>query len=333
MPGWRTGACDGAETVVLDNGAIRVTVVPRLGGRIWSVVDGDSGAERLWRRPGASLASAPRGASYDDWFAGGWDDIFPSDGPGTAGGYDLPDHGEWWTEPAAWSVTERPGGPVLTLSGAGWRTPHRWTRTLSLIPGRPALRLSTLIVHTGTAADGPLPFLWRIHPALPALPGGRIHLPAATVLADGAFSTGLATGRCPWPDAPDLDGRIRDLSRIPGRGEGGRLLLYADHLTAGWCAVTGPDGAGLGFAFDRATIDTITLFADFGGWRGLQAIIPEPGAGFPAETGGVIAGESRRPVLRPGEAIRFDITAVAIAPGPGGIAAIGRDGGVIRAGG
>lgn len=334
MAGWRRETIDGAEAIVLENGAIRVTVLPRFGGRIWSIADLAGGRELLWRDPAAPrpLAPAPRGTPYDDRFAGGWDDIFPSDGPGRSAGRDLPDHGEWWTEPAAWSVAESPDGPVLTLSGAGWNTPHRWTRTLSLPPGLPALRVATTIAHAGSAADGPLRFLWRIHPAMPAAPGGRVHLPAATVLVDGAYSTGLPTGRTPWPVARGADGRERDLSRIPDGGEGGMLLLYADRLDAGWCAVTGPDGSGLGFAFDPAVIDTVTLFADYGGWRGLGAIIPEPGTGFPAEAEGAIAGERRRPELRPGEEVRFEITAVAIARGSNAIADIGRDGSVARAG-
>jgi hypothetical protein len=317
----------GEDAIVLENGALRVTVLPRYGGRIWSIIDREDGRERLWHNPAIPLAPAPRDAGYDDSFAGGWDDLFPSDAPGLAGPFAAPDHGEWWNEPAACTLAETADGPALTLSGAGWRTPHVWTRTLTLKGDRPVLTSSTIIRATG---EVPFPYLWRVHPPLPAIHGGRIHLPVTSVLVNGEHTPGLAIGRQPWPIATTHDGHSRDLSRIPDPAESGMIALYADTLDAGWCAITGPDGAGLGLAFDPSIIDTITLFADYGGWRGGRVIIPEPGVGFPADLGGTIAGVGRHPVLRPGEELRFEITAVSLPPGPNAIAAIDRDGAVTR---
>lgn len=38
-----------------------------------------------------------------DMWAGGWEELFPDDAPGSFGGRALPDHGEWWT--LKWDVT------------------------------------------------------------------------------------------------------------------------------------------------------------------------------------------------------------------------------------
>jgi len=47
-------------------------------------------------------------ASYDDVWAGGWEELFPNDAPGDSEGRRLPDHGEWWT--MDWSVAHASDG-------------------------------------------------------------------------------------------------------------------------------------------------------------------------------------------------------------------------------
>ena len=308
MPEWSgDGSVRGLRAVVLENWRLRVVVLPGLGGRIWSVRLKPLDRELLWHHPRRAPRPAPFGACFDDWFAGGWDELFPNDAPAVLDGEPLPDHGEWWALPSDWRVEERSGAVVLRLSGAGVVTQHHWERTIELRGDEPTLRLATTIRNQGVR---PLPFLWRTHPALPVAPGARIELPADRVTVDPAFSPGLEPGPFAWPLARTTGGDTVDLSVCPEPGPDRALLAYATGLRAGWCALTGADGAGVGFAFDPAAIDTVTLFASFGGWHGLETVVLEPGVGWPYDLDAARANGSAG-TLEPGGTATFDVAMVA----------------------
>src|SRR5438552_6543784 len=57
------------EAIVLDNGLLRLTVVPELGGKIVSLVRIESGNEFLLQPPEPKRAYRPRshGAKFDDY--------------------------------------------------------------------------------------------------------------------------------------------------------------------------------------------------------------------------------------------------------------------------
>jgi len=314
---------DGQAAVVLENAAVSLAVLPGLGGHVRSLVDRRSGRELLWRRPGVVPVPQPRGVAYDPIFAGGWDDLFPSDAPCAIDGYGLPDHGEWWNTPAAWEVREGPDRLELALSGEGGATPHRWERTLALVGDRPVVHHRTRIVNTG---DRPIPYLWRIHPALPAVAGARIEVPARSVLVEGEWSPGSAGGMQPWPLAEAAGGGTVDRSLVPPKGPESQLQCYFPVLDAGWCALVQPDGTGVGYAFDPTVVDTLTLFLSHGAWGGFETVILEPGVGYPADLSEA-AGRGRLALLEPGATVEYGMTVVPLAGAPGDrVAGISTDG-------
>jgi hypothetical protein len=98
----------GFEVLVLENSQVRASVIPSLGGRVWELLDRVRGRQWIWHREDVPLAVSPSGTSYDDVWAGGWEELFPNDAPGDFEGRALPDHGEWWT--TAWTVAEASDG-------------------------------------------------------------------------------------------------------------------------------------------------------------------------------------------------------------------------------
>src|SRR5680860_1402593 len=92
----------GLQTLVLENRLLRITVLPELGGKIWSIVSKPHDWEMLWRHPRMTPRPAHYGATYDNWFCGGWDEVFPNDCPVDIAGEPYPDHGEIWSLPANW---------------------------------------------------------------------------------------------------------------------------------------------------------------------------------------------------------------------------------------
>lgn len=311
-------------SVVLENDLLRVTVLPELGGKIWSIVFKPLDREMLWHHPDLKPGPVSPGAPYDDVFCGGWDELFPSDVAVEIDGFTLPDHGEWWSIPWAWRVDEGPGALTLTLEAGGFATSHQARRTITLREGRATIELGTSVHNTG---DRPIPYLWRHHPALPVEPGARIDLPAARVRADADLTVKIADGSFIWPHAVTESGGTVDFSVVPAADSGQVWMLYATELPAGWCAVSYPEeGIGIGLAFDAAIIDTITLFTTFGGWRDLATILPEPGVGYPADlTQARIAG--RHGTLAPGKTVEYAVTAV-VFEGHGPVGAISAAGDV-----
>jgi hypothetical protein len=300
----------GIVTVILENDALRVVVLPELGGKIWSIVYKPTQREMLWHHPTLLPRPVSPGDPYDDAFRGGWDELFPSDAPVAIDGFALPDHGEWWSIPWAWRVDETPETLTLTLEASGFATPHQARRTVTLREGSATFELGTWIQNTG---DRPIPYLWRHHPPFPVTPGARIDLPPANVLVDAELTPRIADASFVWPHARSVSGETVNLSILPAADSGQIWMLYATALPTGWCAVTYPDeGIGFGLAFDEAIVDTITLFATFGGWRGLTTILPEPGVGYPADLSRARA-MGRHGVLRPGETVEFAVTAVVFA--------------------
>jgi hypothetical protein len=295
----------GIFTVILENDLLRLTVLPELGGKLWSIVYKPKEREMLWHHPQLKPQPVSPGAPYDDLFCGGWDELFPSDAPVTIDGFTLPDHGEWWSIPWSWRVDETPETLTLTLEARGFATPHRARRTISLRQGSATITLGTWIHNIG---DRPIPYLWRHHPSFPVAPGARIDLPPVRVMVDAELTPHIADASFIWPHARAVSGETTDLSHLPAADSGQTWMLYATELPVGWCAVTYPEeGIGIGLAFEAALIDTITLFATFGGWRDLATILPEPGVGYPADLiQARVAGRLGR--LDSGEVVEYALT-------------------------
>lgn len=307
---WRTDRdARGIEHVVLVNNALRLTFLPQLGGRLWSIVDLSRDEELLWHHPTLQPHAVAPGAGYDDAFAGGWDELFPSDRAVEMDGVTYPDHGEWWSQPWEWRVAEEPDALRLTLSGSGFATRHDARREVTVPRDGSGFSWRTQITNTGDAA---IPFIWRHHPALPIRPDARLELPAARVEAIAEDPGAISAAPFNWPHALMDDGNARDLSVLPVADCGEVWMLYATDLAEGHARVTWPgadDGAthGIAFTFDPASVTAVTTFATFGGWRDLQTILPEAGVGYPADLReAVSAGTSG--ALGVGETVDYEVS-------------------------
>jgi hypothetical protein len=298
----------GILQVVLENDQLRLTVLPELGGRLWSIVDRARGEELLWHHPTLPLSAVTPGAGYDDAFAGGWDELFPSDAAVEVYGIAFPDHGEWWSQPWEWQVVEEPEALTLSLAGSGYATPHDALRTITLHRSGATFTWRTQITNTG---DVEIPYIWRHHPALPIRRGSRLELPPARVEANADDAGAMSAAPFTWPHAILADGSARDLSVLPEADSGEVWMLYATELPEGLVRITWPGNGegethGISFSFDPSRVTAVTTFATFGGWRDLQTILPEVGVGYPADLReAVAAGTAGR--LGVGETVEFEV--------------------------
>lgn len=167
----------------LDNGVLRLGVVPALGGRLLSLRH--KGTELLWRNPALLDADLqpldgrppqPNSGRMGDWVNYGGDKTWPA-----PQGWDH--DGQWPGPPdpvldsGQYTVSETEGGLAMT-SGAEPRTGLRFTRALTLGTGASyTLRLTAENVSTRPVRWA----LWNVT----QLPGG------------GTVTAGLAAGGTP----------------------------------------------------------------------------------------------------------------------------------------
>ncbi len=314
----------GLDAITLDNGALRVTVVPELGGHVAELVDLEGGADLLWRNPRLTPRPAPYGAWFDDWWSGGWDEVFPSGDQGRLHGEQLPYMGELWCTP--WEVGFGRDPDSAWIDGMVQTTiaPARFERRLELRADEPVLRVHYRIESLDVR---PLPFTWGIHPAFSVTPAHRIHHPGREMLVGVSSdpSLGVEGSRYGWPHLPDpgMPGGTRDASLVRTREDGVFGGHWALDLPEGWLALT--DTAtrrGVAIVFDRRVFPHAWLWQVYGGWRGHHHVALEAWTSHPMELGAALeAGRAR--VLQPGAELVTEVAFVLF----GGIDTVTRVGG------
>lgn len=294
------------QALVIENSHLRLVILPELGGKLWSLVYKPMDREIFWHNPRMAPRPAPYGAAYDDWFCGGWDELFPNDAPTTFAGDVYPDHGEWWAMPFTWEIaSQRADEVTLHLWRAGVVTNTTVERWITVRADAASVELRYRIHNDGPQ---PLDFLWKLHPALAISPQVRIELPACTVLPEPAFNDRLDKQPFLWPQAHSAQGDAVDMRVVPPSSAATCDFYYATDLTAGWCALTDTQ-AGYRFElrFDPAVFRSVWVFGAYGGWRGHYVTILEPCTGYPYRLEDAVAqGTASR--LAAGEVMETTVT-------------------------
>lgn len=264
------------QAVTLANDAMRVVVVPELGGKIVSLVSRHSGREWLWRNPHLPHRIPPsEPVDFGPFDTGGWDEIFPTITPCQVpnsgwGDRTLTDHGDLWCRP--WqTVSARliPGEAAsLTLAVDDLALPFRFERTLTMRAGRSPLTVDYEVVSRSNIS---LPYLWAAHPLLAIEPGDSIRLPAGTrITLIGCFGVECAAGTVSsWPTIRLASGEMLDLSRVPESTRGFAVKLFAHKVSLGSVGVVERSQAEfIRLSFDPIELPHVGLWLNYGGWSG-----------------------------------------------------------------
>jgi galactose mutarotase-like enzyme len=270
----------GLQALVLENDQVRIVILPELGAKIWSILYKPLDQEVLWHHPRVHPRLAPFGATYDDWFCGGWDELFPNDAPVAVGGEQYPDHGELWSMPFEWELAaQSPHEVTVRFHRQGVVTVTNIEKVITLRAGEPLLHLHYRVENIGAF---PLDFLWKLHPALRITEQSRIDLPARRMVVDDGFRVRTGgVGEFTWPTVQTPQGAV-DMREVPPQSSLRTDFYYAVELDDGWCAVSNAaGGTGFGLVFDREVLPTVWVFGAYGGWRGIYTTIIEPCSGYP----------------------------------------------------
>ena len=293
------------EAFVLETESLRAVVLPALGARVWELEDKVRGRQWIWNRGLANLRSQPVGVSYDEVWAGGWEELFPNDAAGPFEGRVLPDHGEWWATP--WEVSELVDGdePRLRLKARLNVVRASCTKEFQLLADG-----ATLAIRYGIRSeeDQPFHFLFKQHLPIALSPDCSLQLPGGAARAvDPSFGTRVTdTAEFAWPYAP-CQGQIADLRQIPDGSSDQQEFLYVRNLPESWCGVDDQRaGASIRMHFSPGELPYVWLFLTYGGWRGYYTAVLEPCTNLPKELSEAVRiGRSAR--LDPGQEFRTQV--------------------------
>ena len=255
----------GLRHLVLENRALRVTVLPDKGSDIVELRLKSLDLDVLWtsptgiRDPRTTLPSSDAAGAMMDFYEGGWQEIVPSGGPASAHmGASWGQHGESSTLPWDLRVVEDSADHVaVELRVRLLRYPITVHKTLSLRGERAILEIEETLCNE---ADEPVDLMWGHHPAVGApflspacrfyLPGGEVRVPE-TISFERQRAAPGAIGR--WPTIRDVEGGVLDLSIMPSAEARTAELLYIAAVPEGWYAIANDQlGAGFGLCWDAA---------------------------------------------------------------------------------
>jgi len=285
---WRGEA---AATLVTDEMA--VTVLPRRGAKIASIVDVRSGRE--WLEPPDGVIGEPReyGSVFTDGEMSGWDEMVPTivscEYPAEPHqGARLPDHGEVWA--VEWTVKR--DGDTLVCSTAGRALPYRFSRTLRA-------EGPTLWLDYELAVDGPGPLwlLWAAHPQFAVHETGtRIVLPPDVHHLVDDMADPAIVG---WPSTS-----LETSARLP-EGVGRKLYVPPEHEVGSASLVDG-DGSWLRLAWDPAVVPYLGIWLDNRAYSRRPVIALEPTTGY-YDNLAVAYSTKRVPMIHPAAPLRWTV--------------------------
>jgi len=266
--------------LTLDNGLMHVSLCPDLGGRIEDLIDLRTGKNWLWHPAGYQPGprALPLGASFDDNWTGGWDEIFPNDAACHFQGRDLPVHGELWSQ--EWEVQEySPLGAELAYICRS--LPVTVTKRLTLDPQSPELRVDYMFINR---SPEPLSFLFKLHPALAIEAGDEVLMPPCSVKpVDLGFSS-LMKRDCwtAWPASDSVEDPSRSLAQVPPATCAAKEFVYTKDHADGFTGLgSRRTRSALKLAFNRELFPYVWLFQIYGGWQGHYVHVAEPCTNIP----------------------------------------------------
>ena len=258
------------ENVVIQAGRCVVTLLPRLGGKIASILIGNT---EILQQPLAPYGPRNPHMAFDQADASGWDECLPSvaacrvaNGRGMV---TVPDHGDLWR--VEWRPVAADAQSV-THRAECFSLPLRLDRTLNLAESAQGweIRLDYTVTNLGSA---PTPWSWVAHPLFAAEAGDRILLPSSIRSLRLEGSAGSRLGNrgqiVPWPLANLPDGSQVDLRVVVGSESRIGDKLFAGPLspTENWCALERPKaGIRITARMNVEATPSLGLWICYGGW-------------------------------------------------------------------
>lgn len=191
------------DTVILENGYLKVTILPSYGGRVLSIVHKPTNRELLYQNPIGTPYLMQEDIFYYDYLVimGG---IFPS--------FPEPEHGKYWNQPYEFEVVSESAQAItIRMSrqddrdlAAGVPARYDVGRTdvlvqveVTLSAGSSALELHTTLTNTRPSAVPNFEY-WTVTTLAPGSTPGQTKIPLATRILAQMNQVHLLESSWPW---------------------------------------------------------------------------------------------------------------------------------------
>ncbi len=185
---------EGVPGIAMEGEHLRLTLFPDAGAKILDLVHRQTGENLLWQNPRVPLRRTYPGASFDDVWCGGWDELFPTDAACTIGDNTFHDHGDLWYGP--WEpVGEQDDGKTATVALRRYAValPCLMEKWITVRRDRLDVCFRHRLTNLGRH---PVRFVWNLHVAHAIGPDSRIVLPAEESRRSRASPVGSAERLC-----------------------------------------------------------------------------------------------------------------------------------------
>lgn len=258
----------------LRGGGSRVRVVPAFGGRIVELEL--AGRQWLWTNDHIPFAPPVPGTAYFETAdSGGYDECFPTVGQcrlpswvKAFGGFELPDHGELWSQTPVVQVEQYEGTQAIVSTWIGTRIPYAFTRRI-LVTHDGGVVIDYAVRNEGRDR---LPFVWSSHPLFALTPETHLILPeGARVRVYSTHGIALGTTRTEhkWPFV--RTGALQaDLSHPAMVAKKYACKVFLDIPRGAGRAAVREGLNQLEVTFDSAEVPHLGLWINRNGWTPLK---------------------------------------------------------------
>lgn len=283
--------------VKLANDHLEVSLIPELGGKIFSLKRRDSRLEWLWTaEPGSMIHTPDHRSDFSVTNLGGIDECLPIIKEQDYRGFHYSDHGQVWRWPAL--VQEVSEEHIITETVLT-DIPLRFRRTIFLEGSK--IHFQYTLSNNGAQ---PLPFIWAFHPLLNIESGDRIEMHPDPQPLHIDFLRNLP--KCKqgalfsWPKiCPHLD-LTNPLSDLLPRYCAKLFFKSHAHNTA--TLIKGTSAERLAVSWSDKDCPYLGLWLSSGAWNGHTHLAFEP-TNYPSDS--FLPDDDSPPTINPSETINW----------------------------
>jgi galactose mutarotase-like enzyme len=264
--------------ITLENEKLKVTIGTGRGAKVESFIDKDTGKDWVWRPENIEKMTQGKtlglGESFDANWEGGWEEVFPNDAPSQIEGYELVDHGEVWRRSWNKEEDESPYSAIFSINCESYPMFMKKRFTLNEYA-------SELVIDYEIASRAimPLPYIFKLHPALSIEAGDEVRMPEAMMepVALG-FSRILSQDKkTSFPTGFNEVGEEVTVNKILENDGDKREFVKISEFSEGRAGLINErTKKELRFTFSKDVLSQVWLFQSFGGFMNHYVSMIEP---------------------------------------------------------
>jgi len=258
---------DSLSMIELENEAIKIALIPDLGGKIVQLSRKETGTAFLKESDvDLSVYARPQlGDAFLPPYASGFDECFPNISPSMyqfkGDILKLPDHGELWTQP--WNFEHN--SDEITLWTRGNMLNYRFAKHVKLKDS--GLEIT---YELESFEEVPFDYIWSAHPLLQISEGDELLLPEeiseVVVNASSDPSLGTLGDTLSWPKLFGKDSDI-NFNYVQPKNLGFAAKLFSNRLSEGRVGIYKKQSdESLLFSFDVNQVPYLGIWLCYGGW-------------------------------------------------------------------